>query len=86
MAADARIQLHRDGNLEWFLSVRYAFDMTTGAISCNQEAYIDRFLRKYGLDVAHESWYGSRSFAFAGETKQALRAGIFCIFDIRFIE
>jgi hypothetical protein len=51
--------------------------MTTGAIGCNQEAYIDRFLRKYGLDVAHESWYGSRSFAFAGETKQALRAGIF---------
>jgi len=50
IAADARIQLHRDGNLEWFLSVRYAFDMTTGAIGCNQEAYIDRLLRKYGLD------------------------------------
>ena len=50
IAADARIQLHRDGNLEWALSVRYAFDMTTGAIGCNQEAYIDRLLRKYGLD------------------------------------
>ena len=36
--ADARIQLHRDGNLEWVLYVRYAFKMTTGAISCNQEA------------------------------------------------
>jgi len=27
IAEDARIQLHRDGNLEWVLSVRYAFDM-----------------------------------------------------------
>jgi len=35
IAADARIQLHRDGNLEWVLSVRYAFEMITGAIGCN---------------------------------------------------
>ena len=35
-----------------FRSVRYAFDMTTGAIGCNQEAYtsFDRLLRKYKLD------------------------------------
>jgi len=50
IAGDARIQLHRDGNLEWFLSVRYSFDMTTGAIGCNQETYIDRLSRKYELD------------------------------------
>jgi len=50
IAEDARIQLHRDGNLEWFLSVRYAFDMKSGAIGCNQEAYIDQLLSKYGLD------------------------------------
>ena len=43
--------MHRDENLEWvLLSVRYAFDMTTGAIGCNREAYIDRLLRKYRLD------------------------------------
>jgi len=50
IAEDARIQLHRDENLEWVLSVRYAFDMTTGAIGCNQKAYIDLLLRKYRLD------------------------------------
>jgi len=50
MSADARIQLHLDGNLEWFLSVRYAFDITSGAIGCDQEAHIDRLLRKYGLN------------------------------------
>jgi len=52
IAEDARIQLHRDGNLDWISSVRYAFDMTTGAIGCNQEAYtsFDRLLRKYKLD------------------------------------
>jgi len=26
------------------------FDMTTSAIGCNEEAYIDHLLRKYGLD------------------------------------
>ena len=35
IAADACIQLHRDGNLEWGLSVRYAFEMTADAIGCN---------------------------------------------------
>ena len=50
IAQDACIQIHRDGNLERVLSVRYAFDMTTGAIGCNQEAYIYCLLRKYRLD------------------------------------
>ena len=50
IAEDAGIELHRDRNLEWGLSVRHAFDMTTGAIGCNQEAYIDCLLRRYGLD------------------------------------
>ena len=50
VATDARIQLHQHGNLEWFLSVRYMFDVSSGAVSCNQEAYIDRLLRKYGLE------------------------------------
>jgi len=49
IAADARIQLYRDGNLEC-LSIRHAFDTTRGAIGCNQETYIDRLLRKYRLD------------------------------------
>jgi len=49
IAEDARIQLHRDGNLDSILSHRYDFDVTTRAIGWNPEAYIDRLLRKYKL-------------------------------------
>jgi len=50
---DKRITLHREGELGWFLSVRYTYDKVAGAIGCNQEAYIDRFLVKYGMTNAN---------------------------------
>jgi len=31
-----------EGELDWFLSVRYTYDKGTGAIGCNQKAYIDQ--------------------------------------------
>jgi len=50
---DGRINLQREGELDWFLSVRYAYDKITGAIGCSQEAYIDRLLLKYGMENAN---------------------------------
>jgi len=46
---DGRINLQRDGELNWFLSVRYTWDKVTGAIGCDQEAYVDRILVQYGM-------------------------------------
>ena len=50
---DGRINLQREGELDWFLSVRYTYDKITGAIGCSQEAYIDRLLLKYGMENAN---------------------------------
>jgi len=47
---DGRINLQREGELDWFLSVRYSYCKLTGAISCCQEAYIHRLLVKYGME------------------------------------
>ena len=50
---DGRINLQREGELHWFLSVRYTYDKVTGATGCNQEAYIDSLLVKYGMTNAN---------------------------------
>jgi len=50
---NGRIHLQREGELDWFLSVRYTYDKVAGAIGCNQGAYIDRFLVKYGMTNAN---------------------------------
>ncbi len=44
-----RMNLNRDGNCRWFLGVRYSFDKVSGAVSADQEAYIDTLLDNYGL-------------------------------------
>ena len=48
---DGRINLQREGELDWFLSVRYTYDKIPDAISCSQEAYIDRLLVKYSMEM-----------------------------------
>ena len=49
-----RINLQHEGEFDWILSVRYTtYDEVTGAIGCNQEAYIDRLLVKYGMRNAN---------------------------------
>jgi len=47
---DGRINLRCEGELDWFLSVRYTYDKITGTIGCSQGAYIDRLLVKYGME------------------------------------
>ena len=48
---DGCIYLQREGELDWFLSVCYTYDKITDAIGCSQEAYIDRLLVKYGMEM-----------------------------------
>jgi len=43
---DGCINLQREGEIDWFLSVRYTYDKITSDIGCSQEAYIDRLLVK----------------------------------------
>ena len=50
---NGRITLQREGGLDWLLLVRYSYDKVTGAIGCNQEAYIDRLFVKYGMTNAN---------------------------------
>jgi len=48
---DGCIHLQREGELDWFLSIRYTYDKIIGAIGCSQEAYIDLLLVKYGMEM-----------------------------------
>ena len=48
-----RINLQREGELDWFLSVRYTSAKITGAIGCSQEAYIQCLLIMYGMEHAN---------------------------------
>jgi len=46
-----RINLQRESQLDWFLSVRYTYDKVTNMIGYNQEAYND--MVKYGMTNAN---------------------------------
>ena len=46
---DGRIDLHREGDMYSFLSVRYLNNPQTGEITTDQEAYIDTLLAKYNM-------------------------------------
>jgi len=50
---DGSINLQREGELDWLLSVRYSYCKPTGAIFCSQGAYIYRLLVKYGKKNAN---------------------------------
>jgi hypothetical protein len=49
VAADGRIDLHREGDMSSFLSVRYLHDIQTGEITADQESYIDTLLEQYNM-------------------------------------
>lgn len=46
---DGRIDLHREGDMSSFLSVRYLNNPETGEITADQEAYIDTLLAQYNM-------------------------------------
>ena len=47
VAKDGRIDLHREGDMSSFLSVRYLNNTETGEITADQEAYIDGLLAQF---------------------------------------
>jgi hypothetical protein len=49
VAKDGRIDLHLEGDMSSFLSVRYRNNTETGEITADQEAYIDTLLAKYNM-------------------------------------
>jgi len=49
VAADGRIDLHREGDMSSFLSVRYLNNIQTGEITADQESYIDNLLDQYNM-------------------------------------
>jgi hypothetical protein len=49
VAKDGRIDLHHEGDMSSFLSVRYLNNTETGEITADQDAYIDTLLAKYNM-------------------------------------
>ena len=43
---DGRIRLNFEGDLTWFLGVRYTYCLLTGAVSAYQWPFIEALLRK----------------------------------------
>ncbi len=41
--------MNREGDVSWFVDVRYSFDKVSGTFSVDQEAYIDTLIDNYGL-------------------------------------
>jgi len=46
---DGRINLNFVGDLTWWLGVRYTYDHATGAVSAEQEAFVDNLLDQYAM-------------------------------------
>jgi hypothetical protein len=53
VAADGRIDLHREGDMSSFLSVRHLNNTQTGEITADQESYIDTLLEQYNMTNAN---------------------------------
>ena len=49
LKAQGEIEMVPEGKFEWFLGVRYTYNLSDGSISADQESTIDRLLQKYGL-------------------------------------
>ena len=47
---DGRILLNLEGDMSWFLSMRYITDPVTGAIIADQHPYIVTLLKKWGME------------------------------------
>ena len=50
---DGRITLVLEGGFNWFLGVRYNYDLHSGAVTCDQEAYITTLLHRHGMTDCH---------------------------------
>ena len=53
VSKDGRITLVLEGGFNWFLGVRYSYDLQSGAVTCDQEAYITTLLHRHGMTDCH---------------------------------
>ena len=42
-----------DGEVHWYLSVKYDRDHTTGAVTASQELYINKILKRWGMEICN---------------------------------
>jgi len=42
--------MNAEGSVNWYLSVKYDRDPTTGAVSAHQHLYIDKHFKKLGME------------------------------------
>ena len=50
---NVKFPMHAKGPFNWYLSVKYDRDPTTGAVSAHQHFYIDKLLEKWGMEQCH---------------------------------
>ena len=50
---DCRINLQREGKLDWCVLVRYNYKRLIGTFGCSEEAYINCLGVKYGMENVH---------------------------------
>jgi hypothetical protein len=59
VAKDGRIDLHLEGDMSSFLSVRYLNNTETGEITADQESYIDTL--RFRVSLGQDTWKISRT-------------------------
>ena len=47
---NTRLKMTSDGPVNWYLSVKYDRDPVTGAVTANQATYINKILKRWGLE------------------------------------
>jgi len=47
---NVKFPMNVEGPINWYLSVKYDCDPTTGAVSAHQHLYIDKLLKKWGME------------------------------------
>ena len=45
-----KFPMNAEGPVNWYLSVKYDRDPITGAVSAHQHLYIDKLLKKWGME------------------------------------
>ena len=47
---NVKFPMNAEGPVNWYLSVKYDRDPITGAVSAHQHLYIDKLLKKWGME------------------------------------
>jgi len=50
---NTRLKMTSEGPVNWYLSVKYDRCPLTGAVSANQELYINKILQRWGMSECH---------------------------------